>query len=453
MSATDKLINYIADLTYEDLPSQAINAVKTHIIDTVGAILAGSMADGAQKVLDLVKAWGGRSEGTVFVFGEKIPSPNAALVNSVMSRGYDFETILSGGATHVSASIIPAAFAIAEYSQVVKHKPITGKDIIVAIALGTDLNWRLRVAGGQSTVMAGGWLAETFSPPAIAAMGGKILGFEKEKLYYAMGIGYNQCCGTYGTTVGENGGLMAQLSQGLGTKAGVLSVLLADAGFTTYKDMIDGRWGLYTMYGDGLYDTDILTGDLGKRFDSLNPGIKRYPGCGATQPVVYGTLALIQKHPIKAEDIARVRIAVGEASYRLCGENKAIPSNAAEALWNHRYSAAVALIKGKVFVDDFTELAIKDPQVMEFIQKIDVEPEKLLTHGVEVEIKTKDGNSYTMAADDMNPMSADEIVEKFKKCNCFSKKPLPKENVEHFLRIIHKLEEIENINEVVDLLI
>lgn len=453
MSSTDELIDYTLRLKFEDLTDQAIEYIKIHILDTMGATIAGSVSEGSMKLVKLVKEWGGREESSIIVYGGRVPSPNAALLNSVMSRGFDFETILFGGATHVSASIIPATLAIAEYSQNVRKRKVSGRDLITAIALGTDLNWRFRVAGGASTIMAGGWLAETFAPPAIAALGGKLLCFEREKINYAMSIGYNQCCGTYGTTVGEKGGLMAQLSQGLGAKTGVSSVLFAERGFTAYKDVIDGRWGLYSMYGDGSYDADILTGELGKRFEPLKPGIKKFPGCGAIQPVASSTLTLMKENHLRAEDIDAVQITVGEASYKLCGENKWDPENPADALWNYRYSAATALVKGKVFVDDYNEGAIRDPGVLKLIPKIEIIPDASMGHGVKVVIQTMGGESYKKVMDDMEPASKEEILDKFKKCCRFSAKLFSYEKAEKFIDVVDKLEEVQDITEIMDILV
>ena len=114
------------------------------------------------------------------------------------------------------------------------------------------MNWRFRVAG--TAVMGSGWLADTMAPPAIGAMGGKLLDLNRDQVNYAMGIGYNQCAGNYGATLGPEGGYLAQLSQGMGSKNGVLAVILAEKGFTSYRDMIDGRWGLFKMYAGGTYN-------------------------------------------------------------------------------------------------------------------------------------------------------------------------------------------------------
>ena len=452
MAATDELVSYANSLRYQDLPPQTVEGVKTAILDTIGAIMAGSAAEGPKKLVNLIQEWGGRAEGTIFVYGDKVPLPNAAWVNTTMSRGFDFETLAGGGATHVPACIIPAAFAISEFSQAFKNKVINGRELIVAIALGNDLNVRFRRGAGRNTQIGGGWLAETFAPPAIAALGGKLLGFDREKINYAMGIAYNQCCGTYGATVGLGGGLMAQVSQGLGTKAGVLSVLLADRGFTAYKDMIDGRWGLYRMYANGKYDPEILLGGLGRQFESLNnPSIKRYPGCGGTQAVVYGALELAREYDIRAENVAKVSLTLTEQNYWLLGEGKGKPLNTADALWNDRYSIAVALLKGKLSVDDFSEEAIKDPEVLELVERVEMHPDES-GRGPELEIKTKDGKLYQKNKFAMPPMSRAEILEKFRGCNRFSAKPLQEQKVERFIQVVDKLEEMKNVTELIGMI-
>lgn len=451
MNATDTLTRYAAELTYDQLPPQAVTDIKVHILDTVGAIIAGSLSPAAQRLNDLIVQWGGRAEATILPSGLKVPAPNAALVNSVMSRGFDFETILHGGATHVSASVIPAALAMAEYAQTVLQRPVNGRDFLAAVVLGTDLNWRFRVAGGASTIMAGGWLAETFAPPAIAAMGGLLMGLDREKINFAMGIGYNQCCGTYGATVGDHGGLMAQLSQGLGAKAGVVAVVMAEIGFTAYKDLIDGQWGMYKMYGDGTVDRDILAGDLGTRYDCLRPGIKKFPGCGATQPVVDATLSLVTENNLSADRIQSVRITVGENSYFLCGQDKFVPSETADALWNYRYSVAVACVKGRVFVDDFTESALKEPSVLDFISKIDVAPDKTFRHDIVVEMTDTSGTVYRKAMTDMAPASQEEILEKFKRCCDVSVRPIARDAVLRFIDDVERLESLTDLGALVGL--
>jgi 2-methylcitrate dehydratase PrpD len=453
MSATEELIQYAAKFNYNDLDPKTIAAFKIHILDTCGAIVAGSSADGVKNLGKLLKSWGGREDATLLVLGDRLPAPEAAWFNATASRGFDYETLLMGGATHVTASILPAAFALAEYKKSIMKKPVSGKELIAALAVGCDLNWRFRVAGGKATIMAGGWLAETFAPPAIGAMGGILLDLDEEEINAAMSIGYNQCSGNYGASNGQGAGLMAQLSQGMGSRAGVVSTILAANGFSAYKEMIDGRWGLYHMYGKGEYDRDILLGGLGTRFEALVPTVKRFPGCGATQPVVSAALSIASEAGLRGEDVSDVRIRVDESSYQQCGENKGRPLNTAEALWNFRYSTAVALIKGQVFVDDFSVEAIADRVTLDLVDRITVLVDKSLkSQEVHMAMTTRSGRTFEKKETGLNPLQGAEIVRKFRDCWSFSEKPLSPENIDRFIETVEKLEEVSDIDELIYLI-
>lgn len=452
LSTIDAIIDYARKLEMNDLPSEIVQSIKIHTLDTLAAIVAGSSSETSKKLVTLIKKWGGRAEGTIFVYGERTVLPNAAWANSTMARGFDFESLLPAGATHSPASIIPAAFAFAEYSKKFKNKAVSGKEFIVAVVLGLDLNYRFRVAGGEATLMGGGWLAETFSPLAIAALGGRILDFDEEKIRHAMGIAYNQCCGTYGAVLGELGGCLAQLSQGLGTKAGVLSVLLADNGFTASKeDIIDGKWGLYNMYGNGIYDRQALLNGLGKRFDHLNPVIKKYPGCGAIQVPVNTALEILKEHHIKIGNLSKVKIKVSMLNYKQVVHGRSFPSTIPDMLWNLRFAIATAIVRNKFFVDDLTKRTLTDPQILEVFNKIEVMPCDFPEEDVEMEITLRNGKTYQRKGSTWPQMSKQRIIKKFKDCYAFSARPLPKSS-EVLINIMEKLEKLKDVCKIIDLL-
>jgi 2-methylcitrate dehydratase PrpD len=444
--AMEQLVEYSTSLKFEDLSSETVKALKIHILDTTGAIIAGSAAEGSIKLAELLKGWGGKGEATVFVYGNKVPAHHAALINGTMSRGFDFESLVGGGATHVAGSVVPGAFALAEYARSSKRKKISGKDFITAVAIGMDLNWRFRVAG--TAVMGSGWLADTMAPPAVGAMGGKLLDLNNDQVTFAMGIGYNQCAGNYGATLGPEGGYLAQLSQGMGAKNGVLAAILAEKGFTSYRDMVDGRWGLFRMYGGGSYKPEVLLGNLGKNYDHLAPSIKRYPGCGATQPTTLAGVQLPRKNNIEPADIEKVNIRISELAYWQVVENKDIPINTAEALWNTKFCTATAILKGKLFVDDFSLAAIRDAKVLEFMKKIDIKVDPSLKNTVVFELKTKDGKTYQQTDFFSETMTEPEILAKFKGCNRYSIKPLNDKKVEGLLSMLNTLESVDDINKI-----
>lgn len=444
---TDQIIDHIERLEYQNLPQKTIDFVKAHLLDTLGALMAGSRAGTSTRLLQLICEWGGNPEGTIFVYNKKAPLINAAWINSTMARGYDFESIMPEGATHAPASIIPAAFAISEYSKNRKGNPINGKDFLMSVALGLDLNFRLRVAGGSATAMGGGWLAETFAPLAIAALGGKLLGFNRSKIRNAIGIAYNQCSGNYGAVVGEGGAHLAQLSQGLGTKAGVLSVLLADKDFTASKeDIIDGKWGLYKMYGNGKYDSSRLLDRLGEDYDHLKPIFKRYPGCGGLQNAVNTALEIVSEG-VKPEEISKVIIRISELNYYQLVNGRGLPPSPSEILWNERFAVALSFAKKRFSLYEINEEVIKDPMVVALFEKINAVPdESLRGEALQMEVTTTSGKVIRKEKCAVTPLSDLEIVQKFKNCCKFSSPTISEERINEMISIVNSLESIEDMS-------
>jgi len=99
---------------YDNLPTEAIDAAKKCVIDTLGVTIAGSTAQGCETIAKMVREWGGRQESTVLAYGDHVPSPNAAWVNATMARALDFDDYDSVSAEHTSVSTITTALATAE---------------------------------------------------------------------------------------------------------------------------------------------------------------------------------------------------------------------------------------------------------------------------------------------------------------------------------------------------
>ena len=77
--------------TYDNLPAQAVLMVKVALIDTLGAMIAGTTAPGCEAVVDLAREWGGKGESTIIVHGERVPAPNAVMANSTMARARELD--------------------------------------------------------------------------------------------------------------------------------------------------------------------------------------------------------------------------------------------------------------------------------------------------------------------------------------------------------------------------
>ena len=144
MSATESLARFIADTSYDKLPSSVVDAAKIAILDGVANMLVGSTQAVATIIGQYVRELGGAPQSSVIGWGFKTNAPSAAFANGVFGHCLDFE-IQGYPPTHGTSSCLPAALALAE------GQNASGKIIIEAYVVGWEVQGRLRAASAQAS--------------------------------------------------------------------------------------------------------------------------------------------------------------------------------------------------------------------------------------------------------------------------------------------------------------
>ena len=393
------------------------------MIDVMGCLIAGANAPGCRMIVDLVKKWGGKKESTILTHGGKVPAHNAAMVNSMMARSYDFEpvgTFMDGKDTpcHISGTTAPTAIAVAE------QKASSGKDLLTALILGDDFASRINAASNFSR--DSGWdntgTVNMFGATAIA---GRLWGLDEHKMLNAFGIVLNQMAGSFQSIY--DGTHCFKLPQALAARAGIFSVELANEGFTGVKDPLLSKHGYFNLYCQNSRP-EALTKDLGKIFYADHT-FKRYPSCGLTHAAIHCALELVHMHNLKSEDISTVTLNVTPIAYQsFVGQQFEIGDMPqANAAFSLRYTVANALLRRGVRLEHFTEELIRDPKVVDLAKNMklvgDMPGEKLFaTH---LEVKTKDGKRFSVHMDNPkgdgipNPLSERDKGKVQNKCQFF----------------------------------
>jgi 2-methylcitrate dehydratase PrpD len=267
--ASYTLAKNIVATQFKDIPAEVVEVTKKDILDTLGVTIAGSSFESTEPLLELAREWGGKGESTILVFGDKVPSVNAVLINGTMSEAYDFTDGYGRGLIHVGQTTVIPALAIAE-----QKGRIDGKDLISAIVLGQDLALRIFLSMELLPLLA--WVGVDNCFGATATVG-KLLGLNEEQMANAFGIAYNQVSGSlqsYLECVNTK-----ELIAGLTGRTGVLSASLAQKGFTGIRNTFEGEAGFCNTYCQERCNLEQLTADLGKNFEGINMGFKPYP-CG-----------------------------------------------------------------------------------------------------------------------------------------------------------------------------
>ncbi len=455
MDIETELTKYIVNTEYDDLPDEVVDSAKKCIVDTLGVAVAGSGYSVSATIVNQIKDWAGKEESTILIYGGKVPCQNAALANGTMARTLDLGCVHEKAVTHPAETVVPAALALAE------REKGSGKDLITAVAVGIDLLCRLKLAPKKSR----GFVGESIFGASAAAA--KLLKLSEEKTLNALGIALCLAAGTYQMVL-ENTSYM-HVSHGMKASSGILSALLAQQGVTGPRNLIKGDYGLYSVL-ENREDCklDELTRDLGERFEVTNVSIKPYPTCKYTHTAIYATLDIVRENHVRPEDIDEITVRVNQAAYEIVGsplDKKRVPTNPIEAQFSIPFLLGVAVFRGDVFIDDVTtDAAIRNTELLAIAKKVkivvDADIEKVSSGQISpaiVEISTKGGRKFQKRADfvighPQNPMSLNQVVEKFRKCSLYAARPLDKGNIDKSIEMLVNLEKVRDVSTIPDLL-
>ncbi len=440
---------------YENLPSEVVEATKKEILDLLGVALGGVNQPGATHVCELVKEWGGKEESSIIGCKQKVPAPNAAQANATMAHALDFDDVHEAAVMHPGIASIPVVMAVGE-----AQGKLSGKEMIASTALGVDMMCRLALATtpGKSPIDLGWHLTSLFGFMGSAATAARVMGLDEEKTVNAIGIGYHQCGGN-GQCV-KDGALAKRLGPGFAIKGGITAALLAKMGVTGAKNSFEGEWGLYKQYMDGDYSPEILTKDLGKRFEGMNVAIKPYPCCRGIHPAIDAGLALATEQNIRGNDIKEIVLSVTDAHLALLCQPldaKKSPRSPVDAQFSIPWGVASAIVGRRVGLDDFTDSAIRNRAVLEVTQKMRVEVDNSLhkpgPEPTRVKVITNDGKTFAKVVENPlgsleRPMSFDDCARKFRDCA----KNLEAGRVERIIELVGQLERLDDIKEMIRLL-
>src|SRR4051794_20481389 len=255
MSLTKTLGQFVADLSPNRLPEEAVRIAKLGFIDSIGTMIAGRREDCVRIMTQVLAPADGPATLT---FGkEKSTAPEAAWINGTAAHALDYDDVSLRG--HPSTVLVPAILAEAEVLD------SSGSDMITAYVAGYEV-WAELATRESGLLHEKGWHPTgLYGTPAAAAACAKLRKLDAEKTAIAIALGASQSSG-----VMSNFGTMTKpFRAGKAPHAGIMAARLAEAGFTANPDALEHARGfLYAVSPKGDVDR---TGDpkAGKPFAIL----------------------------------------------------------------------------------------------------------------------------------------------------------------------------------------
>lgn len=456
MDITDALCENVAETRFEDLDEPIVNNAKNRVIDVLGCVAAGANAECNLELIKLIKAWGGKPESSILIHGGKTISHNAALANSVMARSFDFEALgpLVDGRSipaHISGTTVITAVTMGEAYK------ISGRELITSLLSGDNLTARI-IAAESNGGLPPGWdsvgTANSFGAAAIAS---RIMGLDRSQIKNALGLAFNQMSGSMQNI--WDGVPAFKLLQGLSARNGIISTELAKAGWAGPDDPLFGKQSYFHLFSQGCGNPEILTKELGKTY-YCDAHFKLYPCCAVSHAAIDCALFLAKNHDLDYRNIKEVTLYVSKSGLNsfLAQPLDVGDFPHAGSAFNYKYHVATALMRKAIKPEYFFEEHVKDTEVLNFMDKINLEQlpgvERELLYA-NLKIIMNDGNQYEKFTDSpkgeplRNPLTKDEIIDKFFSNLEFSQKISPSK-AKKLLSLLDRLEELEDITEIID---
>lgn len=448
---TAEIACFVANISYEEIPREAVVAAKNCILDGLGVALAGSADRTAKIISSYVKDLGGRPEAGVIGGKFLTCAHEAALANGVMVHVLDYDDSIKGWGGHLTAVILPAVLALSE------REKTSGKAALEAFVAGWEAGAKIGAVIGQKLMRSGWHPHAVVGPLAAAAACSRILKLDEEQTRIAFGIAVCEAAGlqsNYGTGV-------KPFHAGKGARSAVVAALLAQKGLTANQTILEGPLGLARIFTQEEWDPDKSIKQLGDPYSIVSPGVtmKLYPSCGLTQRSVSAILHLIKEHHLVADDVAEVE----------CETHPSIPATlrffrpqtGTEGKFSMQYCMATALLEGKVTLGQFTDDKVSVARVRELMEKVKYRhPEVDRAQGKDrgpqtVTVTLKNGRRYTQEVlhargEPEDPLTQEEVASKFRDC---AQLAVPQQDVERIIELVSNLDSLNDITELMKIVI
>ncbi len=449
-SLTGKLASFIVGLNYQRLPGEVIQKAKHCLMDTLGAALAGSKTPEAIIAKRVAEKLHQKKEATLFTGKGKVGVLEAALANGIMSHALELDDGNRYAQGHPGVATIPAVLALAEKE---KRK---GKDVLPAIVAGYEIFGRVGAGGNPSHFNRGFHTTGTCGTFAAAAAAGWLLRLNESKMVSALGIAGSQAAGLFAFMA--DGTMTKTLHAGKAAQNGILAAFLAKEGFTGPAYILEDKRGFYKACADTSNPERVVAG-LGEKYEIMTTYVKYHASCRHSHAPIDAILELRSQTPLRPEDIEKVNVYTYTIAAKLIdGKQVSTPVSGKMSL---PYSAAVAILYGRVGLSEFKPKILTDPTVGALMEKIgvyaDPDFDKLVPdhRGARAEILLKGGRKLSSTVLDPkgepeNPGTPSDIYDKFR---LLAGTVFKSAKVEKIMEKIENLEKVKDISELNSLLV
>ena len=421
MHHTQALCRFLAELTYSQLPEPVLARTEELYLDWLASALASQGAHPIPLFERYAQKMGPSSgPAQVIVNGTGTSAYFAALVNAASSHLVEQDDLHNSSVLHPATVVFPAALAAAQ------DLGKSGRELLLASVAGYEAGIRIGEFMGRSHYRIFHTTA-TVGTLAAAVAVGKLLDFNEEQFINLLGSAGTQAAGLWEFL--RDAADSKQLHTAKAAADGLLAAYLTADGLTGARNILEGEQGLAAgMSSDA--QPGKLSAELGSRWALVETSFKFHASCRHTHPAADALLAVMQREGLSAAQISQVQTHVHQGAIDVLGR-VTVPATVHQAKFSMGTVLGLIAVHGKAGLPEFHELALTDPAVAAFRDKVSMTldpevdsayPQRWLGR---VTVTTTDGRTLHGAIDEPkgdpgNTLSRAELADKFQRLAHFS---------------------------------
>ena len=406
----DLLAEFVADTRFEDLPPDTIAAARDVVLDTLGAITAGSRLDENANFARLAAEMSGPGKASIVGHPYRVQPVWATFVNATAGVSLEMDEGNRVGGGHPSIHVTPGALAVGE------DLGSSGRDVLTAIILGYEVISRV---GTATQVKAEVHSHGTWGTIGTAAVTARLLGFDAAQTKLTMNLAMSMSPANTWTPCLE-GATVRNLYPGRSGFQGIMAAHLSKCGYTA---IADGPADLYrTFLGDGFDPVAVVAG-LGSDTYRIQQGyVKFHACCLYNHPALDAVENLLHESPFTAGEVERIVVTAPPIAQIMADPE---PDNMLAAKFSIPYAVAAAVCHGATDVSAFLPGKVADGEVRQLAQRVEVaaDPDMNLRRydypsaRVAVHLRdtrTLESSVVSQRGDATNPASREQLLDKFR---------------------------------------
>jgi aconitate decarboxylase len=450
-AVTPALGKWVSGLALGDVPQDVVEHLKTCLLDSLGCGLFGAAQPWGVIAGNVAVAMSGEGPCSLFARAETVSPTDAAMANGTAIHGFELDDAHVSSSHHPGAVTVPATLAVAQ------ARGASGADLLVALAAGYEAGIRVGICAGVSHSTSGYHVTGTVGTFGAAAAAARLLQLSPIQTAHALGIAGTQAAGLYSA---RTGAMTKRFHAGRASQSGVIAAYLAQQGFTGSLEVLEAQFGGFMSTLQGQFAAETILNELGSRWEAARVGLKPYASCASSHTIVDGVLDL-RRRGLTAGNLARLSIRMSKKGQINVGWRYR-PGEVMAAQMNGYYIAAVTLLDGDAFIEQFAPARLADPKILGLLPKIAIvhDPEldtggAAKRHAVHVDATLSDGRRMPTYVEQRrgsadHPLSSADVEQKFRRLAATS---LSEPDADQVMKIVQRLEREPDLKRLMSVLV